>query len=361
MSNNTSNNTTLADIMIDPENLNDDLYQSIKSTCVHASVSRKAWDGRLSDPDFKKFMCEEMGVKKGALTGGGINLFFDPESSNKANIADELRAVQRVVSRAAQEHYKRTIEARRGLAYLPSTDVESYVRQMDEFKSELKSELDKWLKTYDETVDRSLFHLQNLKGAKVTRQCYPSPDQLHKLYSIEYIIEPMPDAAIPNLPTSVMESLSQELHARVEKQLRASLSSAWDGLADRLKRMKTQMEKQENRKIYESAFGGIKQEVERLRAFNIAGDERINQLLNDLEELAETDVTDVRQDDYARKDVARTASDALSRIDELAKAGATVQASESGLNDSDDSDTSAQSDGSDGFDFDLDLDVRMAY
>lgn len=353
-SNNTSNNSTLADIMIDPDGLNEDLYKSIQNTCVHAGLSRKSWTGKMNDAEFKKFMCEEMGVEKGAITGGDINLFYDPNSSNKANVADELRSVQRVVSSAAQEHYKITIEARRGLAYLPSTQVEEYVRRMDSFKEQLRTAVEAWSETYDDTVDRSLYHLQNLKGKTVTRQCYPSADQLPKLFMLEYIIEPLPNDSVPHLPASVMESLSQELHARVESQLRSRLSLAWEGLTDRLKRMKTQMEKQENRKIYESAFGGIKQEVERLRAFNLAGDNNISKLLDDIEELAEVDVTDVREDEFARKDVARTATDALSRIDELAKAGATVQSSESEINDE------ANKDESDDFDFELDLDARMA-
>jgi hypothetical protein len=230
----------------------------------------------------------------------------------------ELDAITKFQARARAEHYRLTMPwSDNGQRLLPAKLLLIYTKTMNEYRTEFKVLVDKFLVKYDTLVAAAAFQL----GTLFDRAEYLASEQVASRFSMETSISPMATSGDFRLDieSEVQHDLITQYEAKAATMLAQANQDAWTRLHKVLTNMSDRLTVEEDgkkRKFHDTLVTNAEELCDLLTSFNVTNDrdlDRARRLLLD----ALTDVTpkELREEDSTRIETKKKVDSILSGFD----------------------------------------------
>lgn len=295
----------------------DAIIVAMQHTCVLVRVTNKAFG--LSQTD--KSSSAEMNKAKNAAPDAGrvvVKKLPGADMLHKAIVAHQAATAEYIKSRTMPCY------GEGNWRILPNPGIEPLVVGLNDYNAkfkELREELDR-------SADTILGAAHANKGNyNVT---IPTREELVGAYSMEVQFKPIPDASnFKHLPDVVAQKLSRHLNRHLVQAIEESQRDTLHRFIEPLNKFIERMQAYDKRlKVIangddpgkhgifrDSAVQNIKELHDVLDSFNIAGDERLTQLSQMLDNLANTDPEELRKSDSLREQAMKRAESTLANLD----------------------------------------------
>ena len=179
---------------------------TLSTSAMLVSLRISQWSARKYDRSASKQVCE---LNEASLDAGN----FNKQLIDKA----DLKQIQRVVNSARNYHYQNTLAwDHDGADLLPAKHYATYVREIGAYKDEFYQAVDNFVDTYPEILTHVINNLKGLYNSKD----YPTQAELHKKFSMEIVVTPIPDVG------DFRVDLSQKDADTIKEELTMRLAAA---------------------------------------------------------------------------------------------------------------------------------------
>jgi len=290
-------------------NINDTL--STNYLLVTLSVTRFPMSSQDSIETRK--ICASTGADEG--TARVVKNIWGKEDARIKEIHAELAA-------ARQRHYALTLPwspfggKSTSQALLANSRMMEYAGMMKAHQQRIDALLTALEPEYAGLCQRARYSLGTM-GNDVS---YPNFSDLKTSVGFRLAYDKVPacgDMSGLSLPAGIIDKLSERQAAQHEAALNNAVRSAWEGVIAPLRRVVSQCNKEKTR-IYDSLLGNIGAVVDSLKAFNLTGDPRMDEVADELKGLCVRYHTDdLRKSPDVRRAAARDAEATLKKAEEV--------------------------------------------
>jgi hypothetical protein len=291
-----------------------DLTDAVRSTALLADLTISVWSAERTD----HAIMEQ--VKRDANAVGNVGRAV---KNLLAGVDTQLKETRSAFMACRTLHYSLTLpwvanpHATRmtGPRLLPTALFMRYVEEMGKQKRAAMQQLDAFVLEYPNLQQQAM---QNLGGLAQASD-YPTPGQIKAQFDVRFDFEPVPAAqSFGGLPPATLEKLGNALQRKQENMTRNAQAAMWTEARERIQHLAEKLADPEA-KFKNTTVVGVQDLLTLLPGWNVAGDERIAEIVSDVKEmLAGIDVKDLRKDEIVRKQVA---GEAQKVVDKLAQWG----------------------------------------
>lgn len=275
---------------------------SLHKSSVLVKLTVQYWNG------FKKDKRVAKRVDYDFKTAGGAGNY------NKRILSKEiLKPISSTVSKVRSEHARLTHPwCYDGVSLLPNKLYFPYTTVMRNLKEALDNSV-------DNLIQQLPIHIANQRpilGDLFNIADYPSANDLRNAFSISYSFFPVPqsDHFIIDFETAEAEKIKNDLR----KELSTMQNSALDHLYSKVTKMVEHVHERLSdpaNVFHKSMLKNLDQMVKVLPALNVFGDERLDQVCQELKSrILIVDAEDLRKDKNAREEVAHSAYDIMALL-----------------------------------------------
>jgi hypothetical protein len=295
-----------------------DLNDALASNYMLVSLSIRTWSGKRTD----RSATDELIQQKHATRDSGAFV-----KKLLASADEELKEVHAASNMLRSFLYSHTLPwtlstegAKRGERLVATAKSMEFLRDVAGLKKQYDDAVLHLQSVWDERVTQAQTNL----GALADSTDYPTSTELPGLFSVTVDIRPMPavqDFSRLNVPVALQTALAQRMAKQMETQMQNAMDDLRQRLLDELTRIATQLErvgKGEKTKLYETLVTNCKSLVDLTRTMNLSGSEKLNDLIDKIDNKLLQHPVEVYRNDQAR--AAATAETAKSL---LAEASAT--------------------------------------
>jgi len=291
-----------------------DMGKALQESALLAHVKISVWDSTKSDraglEDLKR-----LNNAKGDVGKLMKNML--------AGVDGPLKAVRSAYAAVRMRHYDLTLpwvsdlnaDRKTGPRLLPHPIFQRYLKEIGELKRVATDELEGFLPIYPSLI---LSAQPNL-GGMYKQSDYPTTEEIRSRFRIWQDFEPIPDGAgFRGLPPAYLERLSHHLKARQDIQVQASQRAMWEEVGERVRHLTDRLS-DKDAIFKEASVRAVRELVTLLPGWNIGGDQRVNEVANDIDNmLTGIEASDLRKDPAIRSS---TASEAQRISDKLSAWG----------------------------------------
>lgn len=218
-------------------------------------------------------------------------------------------------------HYRLSLPwADGGLRILPIGLYEQYLQEMSEYKNEWEAEVDQFKAIWPDLREQARTWLNGLfREAEY-------PEDISPCFDFRVSFRPLPNA--DDFRVELGDDAVRAIREDIEEEMETSVMLANQELGKRLltkvahmaERLDAYGEDDEGKVVGDfksSLVGNIRDLVRLAPAFNLGGDQRINDLIADIDQhLTPYEADDLKADENLRKQVAQKANEARSAIED---------------------------------------------
>jgi hypothetical protein len=286
-----------------------DLMDGVRQSAMLANVTLSMWSGEKSD---KKAMEE---VKNRNNAKGDVGRLV---KKLLAGADDQLKDVRSAFTAIRMEHYAMTLpwvsdptaERQRGARLLPVVFYDDYLKRLATARYAAVQQLDAFITIYPDLVARARTNLGGLADL-----VYPSPDEVRQAFGIKVDLEPIPEAAgFHGLPQQTIDRLGMLLNKKHQAMVSCASQAMWTAVRDRVGHMGETLGDPEAR-FKVSTIEHVKDLLTYLPGWNLTGDDRVTEIVADIEALMRGVTPEILRSDAAVR--ASVASQAKSVIEKL--------------------------------------------
>ena len=204
---------------------------------------------------------------------------------------------------------KRTYDWSGSNRYLPMINLEKFKKEFNELEHEYMKLRDEFVEKYPDIVAAMAFKQGDLFDANE----YPSAQEVGARFRMKLFVHPVPETdfrvAIAN---DIKEELERHYATEASNKVEEIMRDATERLVDFIKRIAHACREAESEtdgkvrrpKVYEGTIDGAKEMCEMLKDFNLTGDQRLEEMRQDLlATLNDVTAKDIRDSDATRAHV----------------------------------------------------------
>jgi hypothetical protein len=199
------------------------------------------------------------------------------------------------------------------------------VAQWDKFTDEMRARIatlnslfDGFCNQYEQHRDKAIQQL----GSLADPNDYPPLGVVREKFYVKVAYHPMPDSRdfrLDDMPEEAMAEIRATTDLRVAEATNEARNDLYRRLADRLQRIITRMtevsKKPDGSRIHASLIGNLRELCELIPSLNVTKDEELEQLrLRALQEIGDTDIEEVRDNEEAREELKTKAANILAAM-----------------------------------------------
>jgi len=199
------------------------------------------------------------------------------------------------------------------------------VAQWDKFTDEMRARIatlnslfDGFCNQYEQHRDKAILQL----GSLADPNDYPPLGVVREKFYVKVAYHPMPDSRdfrLDDMPEEAMAEIRATTDLRVAEATNEARNDLYRRLADRLQRIITRMtevsKKPDGSRIHASLIGNLRELCELIPSLNVTKDEELEQLrLRALQEIGDTDIEEVRDNEEAREELKTKAANILAAM-----------------------------------------------
>ena len=288
-----------------------ELSEAVRRSALLADVTISVWGAKVSDPQ----LLAQVKADAGAVGDVGTlikNLLAGADGLLK-NTTGAFTAVR-------QLHYSLTLPwvsdphalRQSGARLLPHLLFQTYLDRVSLQKRKAVAKLDEFLHAYPSLITQARANLGTLAPAT-----YPSVDEVRARFRVGFDFEPIPaGSSFQGLPDDMLEQLSRGLKAKQERMVAAATSAMWEAVRERVQHIVAKLSDPEAR-FHASTVENVRELIMLLPGWNVAGDERASEVVEDIRAMLDgVGAKDLRDDNVARQSTAakgQAIADKLSR------------------------------------------------
>jgi hypothetical protein len=239
--------------------------------------------------------------------------------------AQELEAIDKIVSAARSEHEKRTTPwAYRGPGAITSAGYAGYKDAM----AALEKDFDKAVVRFLDVYDSERVKAQSYLGAMFNPQDYPTAGELRGKFAFAVHVEPFPNAQAfqpQGLPPAQVEEIRRDIIEANRVAINNANATAWGRVVEAVNMMETRLREYSNgevTKFYDSWVGNVKELADLIPSINIANDPALKAVGMKLRMLGAYRPDSLKNDPALRNQVVSEAKALLAQISASAQAAA---------------------------------------
>lgn len=291
-----------------------EVHTALRATAMLVDVSISKWGGTVSDAA----ALEEIKIQKGAT--GDVGRFM---KNLLAGHDAELRALNSSLDAIRTTHYKLTLPwvlnnqdgagRNRGARLLPTALFDRYTKEIGMLRRNMMQRRDAFLAVYEQRAMEAKINL----GELAHNTEYPTVDRLRNSFGVVVDFAPIPDGShFTGLPDATLQKLGSALNERVDRMVSTAMEHAWTLVRDRLKHTWDRLA-DPDKKFHASMVEHNRELVELLKAFNITGDPRLEEIRQEIaQHIAPASADELRDNVESRTSVASEARRLLDRLNE---------------------------------------------
>ena len=258
--------------------------EALTNNFMLAKMHVRLYYGRATD----KQASAELLADKGAVKNAAAvvkNLFAGNDSTLKATHAAYTRIRTWFYEHTAP-WTTNTVGAMKGDRLIATVDSINFLSEFAKLKKDAEDAKDEFLAEYDQLVQDVATSLGKLYDPTQ----YPSKQQVATLFGAEMSLQPLPQTTdfrrLSNVPTSLVEGLSDLYERNMEAQMNNALSDVQKRLLGELERMDTQLSKVakgEKTRLFKSMVTNLKHLVGLTKSMNFTDNAEINTIADEIE------------------------------------------------------------------------------
>lgn len=264
--------------------------------------------------NISQWTARKLDRKESAAVNAKHGTTVDAARVNKSLLPlnNDLDRVHKMTSAIRNEYYQMSLPWMEGMQIIKSDGYLSFAQRMADRKREWYQAVDKFLVTYETSVDDAKF----LLGTLFNEADYPSVDAIRSKFRMDVGFYPMPAAQDwrVDMADDQMANLRHKLEEDIQDKVSQAMQAAWQRVYDLVKRIHTQTSNPEGR-IYDSLVGSAMDLCALLPSLNITNDPKLEEIRQDLEgSFANTEAEDIRKHPEVRQEIADSMDDILSKM-----------------------------------------------
>lgn len=258
--------------------------EALTNNFMLAKMHVRLYYGRATD----KQASAELLADKGAVKNAAAvvkNLFAGNDSTLKATHAAYTRIRTWFYEHTAP-WTTNTVGAMKGDRLIATVDSINFLSEFAKLKKDAEDVKDEFLAEYDQLVQDVAQSLGKLYDPTQ----YPSKHQVATLFGAEMSLQPLPQTTdfrrLSNVPTSLVEGLSDLYERNMEAQMNNALSDVQKRLLGELERMDTQLSKVakgEKTRLFKSMVTNLRHLVGLTKSMNFTDNVEINNIADEIE------------------------------------------------------------------------------
>lgn len=258
--------------------------EALTNNFMLAKMHVRLYYGRATD----KQASAELLADKGAVKNAAAvvkNLFAGNDSTLKATHAAYTRIRTWFYEHTAP-WTTNTVGAMKGDRLIATVDSINFLSEFAKLKKDAEDAKDEFLAEYDQLVQDVATSLGKLYDPTQ----YPSKQQVATLFGAEMSLQPLPQTTdfrrLSNVPTSLVEGLSDLYERNMEAQMNNALSDVQKRLLGELERMDTQLSKVakgEKTRLFKSMVTNLRHLVGLTKSMNFTDNVEINNIADEIE------------------------------------------------------------------------------
>lgn len=288
-----------------------DLTKALQATTMLVDFHGGYWEAHRNDAS----LTEQ--VRSNANAKGDIGRF---KKNVLAGADAEYKEACAVVRKARQTFYDFTLPwstagIARGPRLLPTRKFDEFIVAMGNLRNDLVKAVQAFLAAYDQSKQTAMANL----GSAANAADYPSAESLASAFYINIDFEPVPDgAAFSGLPDGTIQKLQQNIVVGHQRRMENAINDALGQVQEAMTRVADTLG-EEDKRFRDTLVTNVSDLVDKLEAFNIAGDQRMATIHAELKaRFSGLSAKDIRKNTTVRK---AAAADAKSILDKLASYG----------------------------------------
>lgn len=284
--------------------------QNLSERAMMVNLSISQWSAAKSDRKVNK----EVSLAHGSDENMG--------NYRKALIAkDAIQTVTKLTGAIRQEHYRLTLPWRdSGDRVLSSTGYFAYSEKMRDFQRQWEIAVDNFCANYAGFVLDAKVKLNGLFNPAD----YPDENVIRAKFSFKLEVNPLPSADDfrVNLGAEEVSKLQQQIQQNAQSQIDRAIGEVWTRLQDVVSKMSERLRaytvtadgKVQN-PFRDSLVTNITDLLEILPSLNLTQDPSIDRFAAEIREsLTQYNPEQLRENDFARADIAKRADEILSKM-----------------------------------------------
>lgn len=286
-----------------------DVAQAVRESALLADVTISIWSAERSD----KTLMDKL--KSDAHAVGNVGRVI---KNMLAGADGRLKDVKSAYEAVRLIHYKFTLPwvadphaaKQTGPRLLPLKLFDDYMSALSDQKRKATALLETFLGEYPTLIEQARGNLGDLADAT-----YPTADAVRGSFRIALDFNPIPlGKDFSGLDNHALERLSKNLQIKQKHMLAAAQADMWARVRDRVERLVGRLSDPEA-KFHASTVENLRELIGVLPAFDIAGDPRVNEIVEDIGKMLDgVDAEKLRQDGSLRTDTARRGREVAEKL-----------------------------------------------
>lgn len=249
--------------------------------------------------------------------------------------AEALDAIEAIANEARAEHRKRTVPWQYdGPGAIAAAGFQGYKKKMQELEAAFYRAVDRFVTCYADEREAAKAYLGSLYNAS------DYPDDVRGKFSFSVIAEPMPqssDFRIAGLSQTDADAIARDLDKRRAAALESANKTAWDRIADTVRKLQTKVRDYKPAEgdgkasgvFRDSLVDNLREIVAMIPSLNVTNDKELESIAATVDtELCGYTASNLRDSADVRADVVESAADILAKVQSIwaARGGADTQA-----------------------------------
>lgn len=288
----------------------DEMNEAIRANAMLVSYHTTAWSGRVKDPAAAQAAARALGITTSALS----------TSKNLMDGADtKLRAVTSAQEAGRQDHARLTLPwtadaGARGPRMLPTAKVLDYLKAMGAAKSAYQTALADFIASYPADAAKAQGRI-NLVGDPL--RLYPPADKIAGYFDLNVDLTPIPASAqFKGLPEGFADEIKNALERRIRTRLDGAMAEAFSRAHAAVRNLGERLSASEPT-FKSAAVENVRDLAPMLRAWNVDGDERMEELAENVEKLVNgEDMKSLKANEPVRRIIAKECQRVVKMIED---------------------------------------------
>ncbi len=289
---------------------NEELTEAVRATSLLADVTMSLWGAERTD----RTIMDDAKARAGATGNVGRAI------KNLLSGADENFKLARAGFAAIRTaHYSMTLpwvadpqaERQRGPRLLPCALFDRYLETLGERRAAATQALQAFVASYPGDAARARQNLGDLARA----DDYPDVAEIPRLFRVGFSFEPIPAGAqFHGLPDVTVHRLTANLERKQAAMAEVARTAMWSEVRERVEHVVTRLGDPEGR-FRVSTIDAVRELVDLVPAWNLVGDERADEVVEDLRRMLDgVDVKRIRDAGIERTAVVEGAQAVVDRL-----------------------------------------------
>lgn len=239
------------------------------------------------------------------------NAKSDAGRYNKLLIAKEhLQPIQKVITTARAYHYETTLPWGDNNERLLTNEMYfDYITQMNQYETEFKIEVQRFINKYDTIVTEARIRLNGM----FKETDYPRRDEVENKFDFGLTFMPVPVADIRvKLSGQAVADITRKVEAEISQRLTDAVKNVWDRIGDKLRAMRDKLADKEG--IFrDSLFENVRELVDILPRLNVTKSPELDEIAEQMKGLL-VDPDVVRGNSVVRSEKAQEVDNILKKF-----------------------------------------------